>query len=107
MSIEPWIEGKEPTRLEVVSRLGGVVLSGAVFGVFGFAVCGMLSGVTSFRGLKKMGMYADGRTVFIEGTTEESTGVFQLRIESIEHIVTVSKRTKLRKVNGKMVVDLR
>jgi hypothetical protein len=93
--------------LEVVSRIGGVVLSGAVFGVFGLAVSGVLSGVTSFRGVKKMGLYADGRTVFVKGTTDESTGVFQLHIESIEHIVTVSKRTKLRKVDGKMVVDLR
>ena len=104
VSVEPWIEGKEPTQLEVAGRIGAVIASGAVFGFVGFAVTGLLSGVTSFKGVRKSGVYADGRTVFIKGTTVADTGVFQLFIESVEPIVTLTKRTKLRKIDGKMTV---
>jgi len=83
VSIEPWIENREPTQIEVAARIGGIILAGAVFGVVGFTISGLLSGVTSFRGNRKSGVYANGRTVVIQGHVE-GTGVYQLQIHSIQ-----------------------
>ncbi len=50
VSVQPWIAGQEPTTTEVALRLTGVVAAALVFGGAGFAVTGLLSGVTSFKG---------------------------------------------------------
>ena len=84
-SAEPWIEGKEPTKLEVAARLGAIISVTLLFGgVLGIGVVGTLSGVTSVRGLKMDGVYADGRVMVIKGRKVEDTGVYELYIHAIE-----------------------
>ena len=85
-SVEPWIEGKEPTALEVAARLGAVIsVTILLGGVLGVGLVGGLSGVTSVRGVKMDGVYADGRTMVIKGIKIEDTGVYQLSIHSIKN----------------------
>eukprot|EP01034_Spumella_vulgaris_P026302 gene26302-32866_t len=70
VSVEPWVEGKEPTKLEVAARLAAVVGVAAIGGGFtGFAIAGLISGLTSYRGIKKSGVYANGRTLVVRGQT--------------------------------------
>ncbi len=103
VSVEPWIEGKEPTKAEVAARLA-VVIAATVLGggMTGFAITGLISGLTSYRGLKKSGVYANGRTLVVRGQTNQvdmahvdltnaeaeprvhPTGVYQLFIHSLE-----------------------
>jgi hypothetical protein len=85
-SVEPWVAGKEPTAMEVAARLGAVISVSILFGgLLGVGLVGGLSGVTSVRGVKMDGVYADGRTMVISGEKIEETGVYQLHIHSIEN----------------------
>ncbi len=68
VSVEPWVEGKEPTKLEVAARLAVVIGATVLGGGFtGFAITGLISGMTSYRGIKKSGVYANGRTLVVRG----------------------------------------
>ena len=83
-SVEPWIAGKEPTAVEVAARLGAVITVSVLFGgILGVGLVGGLSGVTSVRGVKMDGVYADGRTMVIKGRKYED-GVYELYIHAIE-----------------------
>jgi hypothetical protein len=53
-------------------------------GLVGIALVGGLSGVTSVRGVKQDGVYADGRIMVIRGRKHEDTGVYELYIHAIE-----------------------
>jgi len=84
-SVEPWIEGNEPTALEVAARLGTVISVTLLFGaVLGLGLAGGLSGSTSVRGVKMDGVLADGRIMVIRGRTIAETGVYELYIHAIE-----------------------
>lgn len=83
-SVEPWIAGKEPTAVEVAARLGAVITVSVLFGgILGVGLVGGLSGITSVRGVKMDGVYADGRTMVIKGRKYED-GVYELYIHAIE-----------------------
>ena len=83
--VEPWIEGNEPTALEVAARLGTVISVTLLFGaVLGVGLAGGLSGATSVRGVKMDGVLADGRIMVIRGRTIAETGVYELYIHAIE-----------------------
>lgn len=85
-SVEPWIEGRQPTAVEVAARLGAVITVSVLFGgILGVGLVGGLSGVTSVRGVKMDGVYADGRTMVIKGRKIEETGVYELFIHAIEN----------------------
>ena len=55
ISVEPWMQGKEPTQAEVAARLTAVVASTLAFGSVGLVVSGVLSGVTSYHGTRESG----------------------------------------------------
>ena len=85
-SVEPWIEGNEPTALEVAARLGAVISATVLLGgIIGVGLVGTISGVTSVRGVKMDGVYADGRVMVVRGRLIEDTGVYELYIHAIEN----------------------
>jgi hypothetical protein len=83
-SVEPWVDGKEPTQAEVASRIGVIVSATLLFGgVLGVGLVGGISGATSVRGVSMDGVYADGRIMVIRGRMLEG-GVYELYIHAIE-----------------------
>lgn len=49
VSVEPWVEGKEPTEAEVALRLTGVIVASVVLHVVGLVLAGTLSGCDKFQ----------------------------------------------------------
>eukprot|EP01040_Poterioochromonas_malhamensis_P009480 gene9480-10295_t len=63
-SVEPWIEGAEPTQAEVAARIGAIVSASLLLGgVVGVGLVGGISRMTSIHGVSKDGVYADGRII--------------------------------------------
>ncbi len=83
VSVEPWAPGKEPTKLEVAARLTVVITSTVLLGSVGLLGSGLLSGVTSFRKVRKSGVYANGRTMVVRGSSDRA-GNIHLAIFSFE-----------------------
>ena len=71
--------------MEVAARLGAIVSATLLFGgLVGVGLVGGLSGVTSVRGAKMDGVYADGRIMVVRGRKHED-GVYELYIAGIEN----------------------
>ena len=66
-----------------MNRIGAVIVATA-FGPFAATLVGALAGITSVRGLKKSGVYANGRTAVIRGRLIEDTGVYELYFHELE-----------------------
>jgi hypothetical protein len=85
-SVEPWVDGKEPTGVEVAARLGAVITTTVLLGgVLGVGLVGGLSGITSVRGVKKDGVYADGRVMVVKGRPIGDSCAYELFIHAIEN----------------------
>lgn len=84
--MEPYIDGKEPTAAEVAARLGAVISATVLLGgVLGVGLIGGLSGITSVRGVKMDGVYADGRVMVVKGRPIGDTSAYELYIHAIEN----------------------
>lgn len=80
------MDGKEPTAAEVAARLGAVITTTVLLGgVLGIGLVGGLSGVTSVRGVKMDGVYADGRVMVVKGRQIGETCAYELYIHALEN----------------------
>ncbi len=61
-----------------------MVVSSLVLGFLGLAVSAVASGLTSTHGIQMCGVYADGRTVVVNGRTIKDTSVFELYFQSLD-----------------------
>ena len=85
ISIDPYVEDKEPTALSVASRIGAVVATTLILGPASVAIVGTIAGMSSVRGCSITGVYADGRMAVVRGRRHEETGVYELYIAGIEN----------------------
>lgn len=84
-SVEPWIEGAEPTQAEVAARIGAIVSASLIFGgVVGVGLVGGISRMTSIHGVSKDGVYADGRIMVIRGRYLDGD-IYELYIHATEN----------------------
>ena len=84
ISADAYIEGDEPNAASVAGRIGCVIAATMIGGPIAIALVGTLAGVTSVRGLKMDGVYADGRIAVVRGRTTKD-GVYELYFHSIEN----------------------
>ena len=68
---------KVPSTAGVAARVAGLTLA-ASLGGFAFLLAGTLSGVTSIIDVKRDGVFADGKTLVVEGTLREADHVYVL-----------------------------
>jgi hypothetical protein len=85
ISTEPYDESTEPTAAGVALRIAAIttvtVLTGGILGV---GVVGGISAITSYKGLKQDGVYADGKTIVIGVNVVEGSSIGNLAFTSIE-----------------------
>ena len=55
-----------------------------VAGPLAFVLIAAFAGITSVRGIQKVGVYANGRTVVIRGRSNEQTGIYELYFHEFE-----------------------
>ena len=76
VSASVYNEGDTPTAEAVALRLAAIT-AGYMLGPVGFLVTGVVSGMTSSRGIKRDGVYADGRCIVIKSRTSGEGTCFE------------------------------
>lgn len=82
ISTELYNPDTEPTAAGVAARLLAISAVSVVSLGIGVGIVGGVSGITSSKGVKMDGVYADGRVAVIKGEVIEG-GVYALRIHAI------------------------
>jgi hypothetical protein len=76
----PYDESRVPTQTGVAARIAGLAVSAVLpTSLLVFAGAAVLSGVTSVKGCKRDGVYADGKTLVLCGMADASAGVYLMQ----------------------------
>jgi hypothetical protein len=70
----------------VAARLAGIIAGNVLLGGIGLIAVGTLSGVTSTRGMKRDGVYADGRVLVVSSSTDPTGHVLLLRFSAVKKL---------------------
>jgi hypothetical protein len=85
ISTEPYNESTEPTAAGVALRIASItaatVLTG---GLLGIGVVGGISAITSYKGVKQDGVFADGKTIVIGVRMIEGSDIGNLAFTALE-----------------------
>lgn len=78
ISVSVFDEKDVPSATGVALKLAAVTVAFPLTNVLGFTLVGIAAGMSSVLGVKRDGVYADGRTLVVRGSGTQD-GVFALR----------------------------